>query len=61
MQEWFNWQSWKDCERATAPRVRIPLSPPSFGRLRIVPVIVEGWWLGWVMVSLSNRPSLSAK
>ncbi len=29
VQEWFNWQSWKDCVRATAPRVRIPPSPPS--------------------------------
>jgi hypothetical protein len=25
--EWFNRQSWKDCERATVPGVRIPPSP----------------------------------
>jgi len=30
MREWFNRQSWKDCVGVTLPRVRIPLSPPSF-------------------------------
>src|ERR1041385_3861904 len=28
VQEWFNWQHWKCCERGTVPWVRIPPFPP---------------------------------
>ena len=38
MQEWLNWQSWKDCIRATVSRVRIPLSPPILFIERIIEV-----------------------
>src|SRR5687767_10019553 len=32
MSEWFKEHAWKACVGETLPRVRIPLSPPSFAK-----------------------------
>src|SRR3989339_2194678 len=48
MQEWFNWQSWKDCVAVRLPWVRIPLSPPSFTFCEIVRISLGAKRLGMV-------------
>jgi hypothetical protein len=35
MAEWLKAHAWKACVSAVAPRVQIPLSPPSFATLRL--------------------------
>ena len=48
MREWFNRHAWKACVLATAPRVRIPLSPPIFTFCEIVRISLGAKRLGMI-------------